>query len=113
MLRPELAAVLGADRFVQEIQTTAALPEIGSRSELVDPFGALQDRVKDFVTRSNGADVARLKIQSPFAEKLKYSMYSALRIIPVHQRRHLWQAEKALEVIESGGISVRISEPPA
>ena len=76
-------------------------PEIGSRREVMDRFEAFQHRVREFVTRSDGVDVARLRIQSPFAERLGYSMYSALRIIPVHQRRHLWQAEKALDLLES------------
>ena len=32
---------------------------------------------------------------------LKYSVYSALRVSPVHQRRHLWQADRLLDVLES------------
>jgi hypothetical protein len=93
---PVRMKVKTADRFVPP-------PDIGSRREVMDRFEALQDRVRDFVARSDGVDVARIKLRSPFAEKLKYSMYSALRIIPVHQRRHLWQAERALEVIEASG----------
>lgn len=75
-------------------------PEVGARRDVMDRFEAFQDRVKEFVARSDGVDVAKFKLRSPFAERLKYSMYSALCVIPVHQRRHLWQAEKALDVLE-------------
>ena len=32
---------------------------------------------------------------SPFNERVRYSVYSALTILAVHQHRHLWQAEQA------------------
>jgi len=51
--------------------------------------------------RSGAIDLEKIKIRSPFAEKLKYSVYSAFRVLPVHQRRHLWQAERALDILES------------
>jgi hypothetical protein len=37
----------------------------------------------------------QMMITSPFNKRLKYNAYSALRIIAAHQRRHLWQAERA------------------
>lgn len=36
------------------------------------------------------------KICSPFAENMKYSVYSAFALIAVHNRRHIWQARSAL-----------------
>ena len=39
VLRPELAAVLGADRFVQEIKTTAQLQHPSSRSSRIARAG--------------------------------------------------------------------------
>ena len=36
------------------------------------------------------------KIRSPFAESMKYNVYSAFAIIAAHNRRHLWQAGNAL-----------------
>ena len=75
--------------------------DVGPRTEVVNRFASLQDQLKQFMTRSDSIDVAKIKIRSPFAEKLKYSVYSALRVLPVHQRRHLWQAERVLDVLES------------
>ena len=37
VLRPELAAVIGGERFITEIKTTAALPHPPSRLDFVDP----------------------------------------------------------------------------
>jgi hypothetical protein len=36
------------------------------------------------------------KIRSPFAENMKYSVFSAFAIIAAHNRRHIWQARFAL-----------------
>jgi hypothetical protein len=52
----------------------------------------------DLVARARGAPIDRVKIVSPFDPrgKLKYSVYSALLILAAHERRHLWQASRAL-----------------
>ena len=36
-------------------------------------------------------------IVSPFDGRLRYNLYSCLTILPAHQHRHLWQAERVLE----------------
>ena len=33
--------------------------------------------------------------------KLRYNLYSCLTILPPHQHRHLWQAERVLEQLQS------------
>jgi hypothetical protein len=38
----------------------------------------------------------RLTIVSPFEARASYNLYAAFAILPVHARRHLWQAEQAL-----------------
>ena len=60
----------------------------------------LQGELMDCVRESKGLGLDRLKIQSPFAEKMKYSLYSTYCVIPAHQRRHLWQAEQALQRLD-------------
>ena len=62
-------------------------------------FDRLQDLILQCVQGSEGLPLGRLKIPSPFAKGLKYSLYSAYRVVPAHQRRHLWQAEQALAAI--------------
>ena len=39
----------------------------------------------------------KVKLVSPFNARLKYNALAAFRILAAHQRRHLWQAERALE----------------
>ena len=43
---------------------------------------------------AQGLPLERLHVVSPFNARVKYNLYSASRLIPVHQRRHLWQAEQ-------------------
>jgi hypothetical protein len=48
------------------------------------------------VTRdADGLPIDRVKILSPFNASVRYSVFSALSILPRHQHRHLWQAEQA------------------
>ena len=42
-----------------------------------------------------GRDLNRLKIVSPFGARLSYNVYSAFRVLAAHERRHVWQAERA------------------
>jgi hypothetical protein len=37
----------------------------------------------------------RVKIVSPFGERMKYSAYSAIVVVARHQHRHIDQAEEA------------------
>lgn len=61
---------------------------------LVAEFQRLQAEVVAGVAAADGLPLGRLRVPSPFAERLKYSVYSALCILPRHQHRHLWQAEQ-------------------
>jgi len=47
------------------------------------------------IERATGLATTRLKVASPFNAKIKYNVYAALRIVLVHARRHLYQAEQA------------------
>ena len=59
VLRPELAAVLGAERFVQEITTTAN-PEMGA-TFLCGETGILEPQVDQAATSSLSGDVHRCR----------------------------------------------------
>ena len=58
-------------------------------------FEELQRQLLDVVEAANGLALTRIKIAWPVYVRLKYNMFSSLKIIPAHQRRHLWQAEQA------------------
>ncbi len=69
-------------------------PSSAGRSATLARFESVQARLTDLIREMDGLDVSRVRIASPFNDKLRYSAYSALRIIVAHERRHLWQAER-------------------
>ena len=77
------------------VKTTA--PFVPSAAEPKDSalrdFDASQDELTALLGRAAGLAVDRVKIVSPFDGRVRYNVYSALRILTAHQRRHLWLAE--------------------
>jgi hypothetical protein len=57
-------------------------------------FDGYQRRLVELLAEANGLALSKLK-KSPFNANVRYSVYSAFRIIAAHERRHLWQAEQA------------------
>jgi hypothetical protein len=62
--------------------------------ELVAEFARLQQEQVNRVRRCDGLPVQAVRVQSPFAARVRYNGYSCLSILPLHQHRHLWQAEQ-------------------
>ena len=78
--------------------TTPFVPRSArAKAEAFGEFAALQSKLIDVLHAAEGFDLRKMKIVSPFDKRVKYNVYSAFRIIAAHQRRHLWQAEKAVE----------------
>jgi hypothetical protein len=69
--------------------------------EVLERFDYLQGELLVRLDRASGLALDRLRITSPFGPRIKYNLYSAFRLIPVHQRRHLWQAERTRSRVES------------
>lgn len=65
------------------------------REPTMAEFDALQGQLLEIVRDARGRAIGAVKVTSPFAEKLSYSVYAALIIIPRHQFRHLDQAEES------------------
>lgn len=68
-------------------------------SRVLADFLDSQERVLKIVRAADGLAVDRIKMQSPFAKYVRYSIWSALCAAASHQRRHLWQAERALQQV--------------
>ena len=66
------------------------------KADVMSAFDTWQSRLSAIARDGEGLALDRVRVVSPFAAGVRYSLYSALRIIPVHQRRHLWQAEQAV-----------------
>jgi hypothetical protein len=70
--------------------------------ELVVEFERLQADHVACVREADGLPIDRVKVPSPFEARLRYSLYSALTLIPAHQQRHLIQAEIAAGLAPRG-----------
>lgn len=62
-------------------------------------FSGEQAKLVTCVKDARGLAIDRLQIQSPFSEKMQYTLLTAFRVLAAHQRRHLWQAENILKEI--------------
>ncbi len=84
------------------VKTTAAfVPKaIRAKSEALAEFSLLQSQLIDTLRLASDVPIGKLKIVSPFDSRVRYNVYSAFRIIAAHQRRHLWQAEQAVEALK-------------
>lgn len=71
----------------------------GPPAKVLADFDRLQDLLLQCVQASEGLPLGRLKISSPFSTRLRYNLYSTYRVVPAHQRRHLWQAERVLATL--------------
>jgi len=66
--------------------------EVVSREEALAEWERWQGELFTRVAAADGLALDKVKVVSPFAEKMKYNLLSALMVIPAHQRRHIWQA---------------------
>jgi hypothetical protein len=83
------------------VRTTAPFVPSGvePRDSVLDEFDLLQEQMAGCVREADGLDLGRVRIISPFDSRLKYNLYSCLRIIPAHQRQHLSQADAVIRAL--------------
>jgi len=67
-----------------------------SRDAVLSRFVKLKGDLRGRLEAASGLDLNRLRVQSPLNTKLFYNVFSAFRIIAAHERRHVWQAERAV-----------------
>jgi hypothetical protein len=83
------------------VRTPAALDpaEPPPLASALAEFDRHHDALDRLIVGAGGLPLDRLKVISPFdpRQRMRYSVYLALRIIPAHERRHLWQAEQVLK----------------
>jgi len=80
----------------KRVRTTAQFvpgPEVDP-ARVVERFESLQRDLRTRVLALEGLALDRARIRSPFDPRIRYSAWSALRILPAHQRRHLWLAQR-------------------
>lgn len=80
------------------VKTSASFEPAQLEPEMVmAEFDRLQEEMIGAVRGVAGLALDRIDIVSPFDSRVRYNLYSCLRVIPAHQRRHLWLAEAALK----------------
>jgi DinB superfamily len=52
----------------------------------------------DRLNRANGLDLARARVTSPVSRWLGFSLCAAFALMAAHERRHLWQARRMVEM---------------
>lgn len=65
------------------------------KSATLAAFAMRQAELLNWIERSAGRPLNQAMLTSPFNERLKYNAYTALCVTAAHQRRHIWQAERA------------------
>jgi hypothetical protein len=74
----------------------AFIPEAAApKADTMASFVASQDALLAWIESARELPMDAMVLTSPFNEKMRYNAYAALRVIAVHQARHLWQAERA------------------
>jgi hypothetical protein len=63
--------------------------------DLLREFESLQADLARRIADANGCDIGRVKVRSPFSSRMRYNLLATFAVIAAHERRHLWQAERA------------------
>jgi hypothetical protein len=88
---------LSSKARIAKFKTTAPfIPKERLNVKLVlDRFSVLQNEMIQCIRDSDGLPLGLGRVVSPFDSRVKYNVYSAFRIVAVHEHRHLDQAERA------------------
>jgi hypothetical protein len=78
-------------------EIAVSLPDRGQSKDVsLSEFDGLQEQLIGCLKEAEGLDLAKSRVVSPFDSRIKYNLYSCLRLIPAHQRQHLRQAEQVV-----------------
>jgi hypothetical protein len=69
----------------------------GSKQEIMDEWVRTHGEFQDRLQRASGIHLEELRITSPFNAKMSYNVYAGFCILAAHERRHVWQAERAIQ----------------
>ena len=64
--------------------------------EVLPEFRRQQSRLVAVLRSAEGLDLSARKVVSPFNSRVRYNAYAMFRILETHERRHLWQAKRAV-----------------
>lgn len=91
-----LAKVLEPPARMRSKTIAAFVPEAAApKVDTVAAFSRSQDALLAWISSTERLALNHAIVASPFNARMKYNAYGALRILAAHERRHLWQAERA------------------
>ena len=83
---------------------------LGSAARALRSFEAGQDRFLAALAEAAGLALDRIEVASPYDPRLRLNLYSFLRTIPAHQRRHLWAAERTRAALRCAKPAIQMQK---
>jgi hypothetical protein len=71
----------------------------GAIDTVLPAFLERQERIVAALHRCRGRAIDTVRMASPVDARIRYSIWSSFLIVAAHERRHLWQAEQAVQKI--------------
>jgi hypothetical protein len=105
--RPRMDVIGGVLRWLMEppikrrVRTAPPFVPRAARpkAEAFAEFASLQSQLMYEALEASEIDFGSVMVVSAFNRRVHYNLYSAFRIIAAHERRHLWQAENAVDEV--------------
>lgn len=76
--------------------------ECGDIATVLAGFVERQERIIAALRRCRGRAIDNVKMASPVDSRIRYSIWSSFLVNAAHERRHLWQAEQAIQKLRAG-----------
>ena len=76
-------------------------PPAQPNEKVFEEFITLQEEMMVLSEKADGLDLSGIKMSSPAAQRFRMSLIEAFGGTLAHERRHLWQAERAKEAIQT------------
>lgn len=76
-------------------------PDALPREAVLAEFESIQARIADAIRKAAPHDFAGVTMTSPVTRLLKLNLWDAFQAMAAHERRHLWQARRAIEQARS------------
>lgn len=76
------------------------VPSSSVESSVLDRFLRSNQQTRELISRASNYDVNRIRFKNPFVPGIRFTIGTALEIIPIHERRHLLQAERVVNLPE-------------
>jgi DinB superfamily len=75
--------------------------ECNEIATVLNGFLERQERIIAALRRCRGRAIDKVKIASPVDSRIRYSIWSSFLVNAAHERRHLWQAENAIQKLRT------------